>query len=250
MAKTPGKPTTPARPTISFGMTLQPQMRFTPRGPFVKAPPTPPRLQVTTAQRLASHTRIQRVGNGKAEIFIAPDFLTSGGCLALCDLIEAKRRPSTIANANGDNAFRTSETSDMDPLIPVVSSVQNAICGLLGIDRIHAEPLQGQRYSPGQQFKAHTDYFEPGSRDYEKYCSVAGQRTWTAMAYLDEPEAGGHTVFAALDLDVTPKTGMLLLWNNLLPDGTPNVATMHHATPVEAGVKRVITQWYRERKWG
>lgn len=236
----------PITPTITFGMQLRPRIAM----PQPLARP-PLRAQAgSPGARLASHPRIQKVGNGKAEIFIAPDFLTAGGRDQLCALIEAKRRPSTIANSNGDYAFRTSETCDMDRAMPVVAGVQNAICGLLGIDIGHAEPLQGQRYAPGQEFKAHTDYFEPGSKDYDRYCSVSGQRTWTAMAYLDEPEAGGHTIFGQLDLDVKPVPGMLLLWNNLLPDGRPNVATMHHATPVERGFKRVITQWFRQRRWG
>lgn len=238
---------TPIKPTITFGMQLQPGIRLQPARPQPQTGPSG--IRQTTGQRLAAHPRIKRIGNGRAEIFVAPDFITAGGRKALCDLIDAKRRPSTIANSNGDYAFRTSETSDLDPAIPVVDSVQNAICGLLGISRIYSEPLQGQRYAPGQQFKAHTDYFEPGSVDYDRYCSVAGQRTWTAMAYLDEPEAGGHTVFEHLGLDVKPVAGMLLMWNNLLPDGTPNVATMHHATPVISGVKRVITQWHRQRPW-
>lgn len=222
-------------PKISFGMTLTPR-------------PAPVRV-MTPGQRLASHPRIQRIGNGKAEIFLVPDFLMPAGCAALCDLIEQKRRPSTVANANGDYAFRTSETCDMDARIKVVDDVQKSICGLLGISRMHAEPLQGQRYAPGQEFKAHSDTFTPGSPDYEKYCSVSGQRTWTAMAYLDEPQAGGHTVFDRLEIDVRPHAGHLLVWNNLLPDGTPNDATMHHATPVQAGIKRVITQWFRQREW-
>jgi len=31
--------------------------------------------------------------------------------------------------------------------------------------------------------------------DYERYCGVAGNRTWTVMIYLNEPEAGGATRF-------------------------------------------------------
>ena len=42
---------------------------------------------------------------------------------------------------------------------------------------------------------------------------------------------------------------MLVLWNNALPDGTVNDDTLHAATPVERGVKYVITKWFRTRPW-
>jgi len=232
---------TPSKTTVTFGTLRAPVLRM----------PTPAQPRIPTpAERLSAHRMVQRIGNGAAEIFMAPTFIMPAGCRALCDLIESKRRPSTLADPNGDQTFRTSETCDMDASIGVVNDVRTAICTLLGIDQRFAEPLQGQRYSPGQQFKRHGDYFRVGSDDYEKYCAVSGQRTWTAMAYLDEPEAGGHTVFSDLDIDMKPTTGTLLMWNNLLPDGTPNMATMHQATPVEIGVKRIITLWFRQRPWG
>ena len=44
---------------------------------------------------------------------------------------------------------------------------------------------------------------------------------------------------------VRPERGKLLAWNNLNPDGTPNMATMHHAMKVRKGLKYVITRWYQ-----
>src|SRR3546814_5906222 len=45
-----------------------------------------------------------------------------------------------------------------------------------GLDRAYGEPVQGQRYAVGQEFKAHTDYFEPGGADYKVHCRVTGNR--------------------------------------------------------------------------
>ena len=44
--------------------------------------------------------------------------------------------------------------------------------------------------------------------------------------------------------------GTLLIWNNLNAEGEPNTNTLHQGMPVLAGVKYVITKWYRERPWG
>jgi prolyl 4-hydroxylase len=200
--------------------------------------------------RLAAAPGIQRVPSPKLTLFIRRDFLDAAMCGRLMARIEADRRPSTISDHNGDATFRTSETCDLDPAEPDVAEVERRIAALTGIDPAHGEPLQGQRYEVGQEFKAHTDYFEPHGVDFERYCSVAGQRTWTVMIYLNQVEAGGATRFKAIDKIVQPEAGKLLGWSNLRPDGTPNPSTLHHAMKVRAGVKYVITKWFRERPWG
>jgi prolyl 4-hydroxylase len=67
------------------------------------------------------------------------------------------------------------------------------------------------------------------------------------MIYLNVPEAGGATGFTYLDLSIVPKLGRILIWNNMALDGSPNPWTDHCGQPVEAGLKYVVTKWYRER---
>jgi prolyl 4-hydroxylase len=202
------------------------------------------------AAHLLTYNGVQRVPSPRLELFIARGFLDPSTCAALVAMIEADRRPSTIADANGDQAFRTSETCDLDHSQPLVADLDHRLTVLSGIDPAYGEPIQGQRYAEGQEFKPHTDYFEPGGADYERYCSVAGQRSWTFMIYLNDVAAGGATRFKAIDKTVQPETGKLLCWNNRLPDGSINPATLHHGMKVRRGVKYVITKWYRERPWG
>lgn len=192
---------------------------------------------------------IQKVPTPRLELFILRNFIDPAQCAALIELIDANRRPSTIADANGDHYFRTSETCDLDHNIPVVAELDARLAALCGIDPAYGEPLQGQRYAQGQEFKAHTDYFEPDGADYQRYCSVAGQRTWTFMIYLNRVEAGGATRFKMIDKTVQPEPGKLLAWNNRRADGSGNPATLHHGMKVRKGTKYVITRWYRERVW-
>jgi len=203
----------------------------------------------SSATQLLSHPGVQRFPSSRLDLFLVPRFLQPGACARLIGLIEDSHRPSTIADYNGDDAFRTSSTCDLSPLFPEVAAVASALARLSGVDPAHAEPLQGQRYEPGQEFKAHTDYFEPGSADFERYCAVSGQRTWTFMVYLNDVEAGGATRFRVVDKMIQPEAGKLVAWNNRRPDGSPNAATIHHAMKVRKGRKYVITQWYRERPW-
>jgi prolyl 4-hydroxylase len=70
------------------------------------------------------------------------------------------------------------------------------------------------------------------------------------MIYLNEPEEGGATRFKSIGKTVQPETGKLLAWNNLLPDGRPNPATLHQGMKVRRGTKYVLTKWFRERGGG
>jgi len=193
---------------------------------------------------------MQRVPFPKVELLQMRQFLDPDFCGELIAMIDADRRPSTLADHDGDMYFRTSETCDLPMDDPCTQRLEAMLAELSGIDPTHGEPLQGQRYAVGQEFKAHCDYFNPDGQDWEKYCSVAGQRTWTFMIYLNEPEAGGATRFKVLKKSFQPETGKLLCWNNRRPDQSTNPNTMHHGMKVRKGTKYVITKWYREKPWG
>lgn len=200
--------------------------------------------------RLLAAPIMQRVPHPKIELLQHKQFITPDLCEALITLIDKDRRPSTIADANGDNYFRTSETCDLHASEPAVTQLERSLAALNGIDPAYGEPCQGQRYDIGQEFKPHTDYFTPGGSDYEQFCSVSGQRTWTFMVYLNAVSAGGATRFKVIGKTFRPEPGKLLCWNNARGDGSVNPATLHHGMKVRRGVKYVITKWYREKPWG
>ena len=204
----------------------------------------------SSAEILLAHSGVQRLPTLKAEIFQAREFVCAPLRQKLIALIDRDRRPSTIADDNGDKYFRTSETCDLHAQEPAVQELEAMLTAFSGIDPAHGEPLQGQRYAVGQEFKAHTDYFTPGGPDWEQYCSVSGQRTWTFMIYLNEVEAGGATRFKAVGKTFQPEAGKLLCWNNRRLDGRENPNTLHHGMKVRKGTKYVITKWYREKPWG
>ena len=204
----------------------------------------------TSPQILLAQHGVRRLPSERLAIFDCRGFLPRSLCTELIELIDRNRRPSTIADANGDDYFRTSETCDLDAGEPAVRDLEQRLHHLNAIDPAHGEPVQGQRYDVGQEFKPHTDYFEPAGPDFVKFCSVAGQRTWTFMIYLNEVEAGGATRFKVINKTFRPEAGKLLCWDNHRADGSLNPATLHHGMKVRKGVKYVITKWYREREWG
>ncbi len=204
----------------------------------------------SSTERLLQRDGMQRVPSEKLELFQLRTALPQALLADLIRLIEKDRRPSTLADAGDDRYFRTSETCDLDAGEPAVRELERILFALNGIDAGHGEPVQGQRYDVGQEFKPHCDYFNPGGADWQKYCAVAGQRTWTFMIYLNDVEAGGATRFKAIGKTFQPEAAKLLCWNNRRPDGRENPNTLHHGMKVRKGLKYVITKWYREKPWG
>jgi prolyl 4-hydroxylase len=202
---------------------------------------------VTPAQKLAATPGVQRVPARELELFLVRHFLDDAVCAELIERIDVKRRPSEIADDLGIENFRTSETCDLDWRDPLVREVDQKIAELLDLPLDASEPIQGQRYAPGQEFKPHTDTFEPGGYDFLLHTESRGQRTWTAMIYLNQPEDGGATRFKIIGKTIQPEPGKLLAWNNLLADGRPNPATLHQGMKVRRGTKYVLTKWFRER---
>jgi prolyl 4-hydroxylase len=109
--------------------------------------------------------------------------------------------------------------------------------------------MQGQRYQQGQEYKAHHDFFHVGKGHWQQVREFGGQRTWTAMVFLNEPKEGGETDFPLLGIALKPQTGTMAVWNNMDVHGHPNMKTLHAGTPVRKGIKHVITKWYRQEPW-
>lgn len=199
--------------------------------------------------RLAGDPLVYKVPTTKAEIFAIGDFLSAGECQQLIDMIDAVARPSSLHELDYASGFRTSFSGDLDPSDSFVKGIARRIDDALGIDPAFGEPIQGQRYLPGQQFKPHNDWFYTSEKYWKLEQARGGQRSWTAMAYLNAVEEGGDTHFTHVGIKIEPKPGVLMIWNNAHPDGTPNVDTMHAGSPVGKGAKYVITRWYRTRPW-
>ena len=180
----------------------------------------------------------------KIDLRYVENFLSANECDALISIIKSNKRPSQVGNFEVDTRFRTSQTCDLGKIDnPFIKDIDRRIANLIGIDPAYSETIQGQYYEVGQEFKAHTDFFEVDA--FDTHCSVFGQRTYTVMIYLNDVEEGGETRFKHLKANFRPATGLAVIWNSLNPDGTPNIHSLHQAKPVEKGYKAIITKWFR-----
>ena len=183
------------------------------------------------------------------QIYKYENFLSEAECDRLIAYMNTRLRPSTVSD-NADkghvSSYRTSTTADLhyfdnDFFLYLDQKISN----LMELDPFLGETMQAQKYNPGQYFKEHWDFFDPLTKEFNIYCDWMGQRTWTTMVYLNDVEEGGETYFKHLKLNVKPKRGLLLAWNNLYKNGIPNFKTMHEAMPPTKGDKYVITKWWR-----
>ena len=191
--------------------------------------------------------KLRKVQTDELDIYTLDDFLSGTECDQLVALINPELRPSTVTLDATDKLFRTSQTCDLSLLrSPAASGCDEKIAKTLGIRLEYSEGIQAQRYDVGQQFKPHTDYFEPGTPEFAQFGGNRGNRTWAFMIYLNEGMGGGGTKFLAIDHTFVPKKGQAVIWNNLNSDGTPNSATLHSGEPITSGHKIIITKWFRE----
>lgn len=201
-------------------------------------------------RRLAVQPAVERIPTDQLEIYGVVNFLSPAECAGMCALIDRVARPSDIYDHGYGSDYRTSASGDVDRADPLVRTIEARIDQLLGIPHLYGEPLQGQRYLPGQQFKQHYDWFYTKADYWSSEARRGGQRCYTAMAYLNEVEEGGSTDFTHAGLSIPPQTGTLLVWNNATAEGDPCEGTMHAGTQVIRGAKYVITKWYRTRRFG
>ena len=104
--------------------------------------------------------RAWRLDTDRAQIYEIPDLLSPDECTAVMAAIDAALVPSTVTLGPSD--YRTSRTCHLASADAALTRALDVrFAALVGVDPALAEPLQGQRYDPGQYFKAHTDWFAP-----------------------------------------------------------------------------------------
>ena len=199
--------------------------------------------------RLEGNPQAEYRGAGKADLFLVPDLLSGDECQQLIEVIESRITRSTLFSDRVAPAGRTSSTHYFRNESPETVALAAKIDAVLGIERRHAETIQGQRYHVGEEYRHHCDFFRQNKPYWAGERPRGGQRTWTAMVYLNDVDEGGQTEFPELGLSIRPRAGLMVTWDNMTRRGHPNRATRHAALPVQAGSKYVVTQWFRQDDW-
>lgn len=191
-----------------------------------------------------------KLNSTNLEIYQLDNFLTKEECQEIINtikmekLVESSTYNASDPNNSQINDFRTSKTCYFYNRYPFINELESRICKTIGINNRYSETIQAQKYCVGEQFKLHTDYFDPSILKSNR--SINGQRTWTFMIYLNEVEEGGHTSFPYAYISTKPKTGTAIMWNNLNNDNSENIYASHCGMPIIKGEKYILTKWFKE----
>ena len=175
---------------------------------------------------------------------------------AACAWIMERARPSLeaarVKNAEqggvNTDAIRTNtgmgfSLIDTDLVIQLAHA---RIARVIGVPAAHQEPTNILHYMPGQEYRPHYDFIDPGVAHFARELQTVGQRSVTFLIYLNDDYEGGATTFPRLDWSFKGKAGdALAFWN--VTDGHPDTRTLHAGTPTTNGVKWLFSKWVRDR---
>ncbi|MGE0741646.1 MAG: prolyl hydroxylase family protein [Hyphomonadaceae bacterium] len=129
----------------------------------------------------------------------------------------------------------------------VIQLVHARIAAAIGVPVMHQEPTNILHYTPGQEYKPHFDFLDPGVAHFAGEVQRLGQRTVTFLIYLNDDYEGGETAFPRLDWRFKGKAGDALAFWNVTPDGRPDPLTLHAGTAPTRGEKWLLSKWVRDR---
>jgi prolyl 4-hydroxylase len=111
----------------------------------------------------------------------------------------------------------------------------------------HQEASVVLHYRPGETYEDHYDFIDPQIAAFHADLDARGQRTATALIYLNEDYDAGETHFPLLLRRFRGSKGEALVWRNVRPDGEPERRTLHAGLPPSRGEKWVLSKWIRSR---
>jgi predicted 2-oxoglutarate/Fe(II)-dependent dioxygenase YbiX len=109
------------------------------------------------------------------------------------------------------------------------------------------EPPEVLHYSVGESYRPHVDFFHPQLPNFAEQMRVKGQRIKTCLLYLNEDFEGGETEFPKLALKYRGRAGDALIFENVKPNGTGDLQTLHAGLPPTRGEKWLFSQWMRSK---
>jgi prolyl 4-hydroxylase len=181
------------------------------------------------------------------------DLLTAEECRFLIAMARPHLQPSRPSDSGNGQADASSESGGSDAhFTPAMEDfhlrlLQLRIAQAAGCELVNAEPLVVSRYRVGEQALPRRDFLSTST--LAGWRPEAGQRRTTVYVDLNAASRGGSTEFPEAKLQVEPAMGKAVAFENLLPDGTPDPASLHAATAIEEGEQWRATLWLREEPY-
>ena len=185
-------------------------------------------------------------------IIVLGQLLDPQECEALIDAARPRLQRSLTVSLQSageeENADRTSQGMFFQRgETALIDRIEQRLARLLNWPVENGEGLQILRYGPGAEYKPHYDYFDPAAPGTATILKRGGQRVATVVMYLNDPPAGGATVFPDVQFECLPVRGNAVFFNYSRPD--PSSRSLHAGAPVLRGEKWIATKWLREGRF-
>jgi prolyl 4-hydroxylase len=130
----------------------------------------------------------------------------------------------------------------------ITKNIGEKIANVVGIPLENAEAYQVIYYDTNAEYRNHYDSWDHNGSDKTLRCmKYGGARMKTALVYLNDVDEGGSTRLNRLNIDVLPKQGKLLIFENTY-SGTniKHLLSEHAGMPVIKGEKYAFNLWFKE----
>ena len=181
--------------------------------------------------------------------WILENVLTKNECDFIVKSSEQFLKPSTtLSNEDG---YRTSTNCFMNYKNPISGKIAKYVQEIISqadgvvVPFENFEDMQVVRYKTGEYYKEHHDFFDPDTEEDQIELKKGGQRTWTALVYLNNVSVGGGTEFLKLHKTIYPKMGRMIVWKNML-NGETIDKTYHQGLAPIGCDKWACNVWVRE----
>jgi len=216
--------------------------------------PDPPRLAPGATIALPGGRTVPVLMRLQRPVFaLLANLLDSAECDQLIALARPRLRASTVAAAGESNAIVDDRTSEGMFFrlgeTPLIAALDERISAIMGSPVDHGEGLQVIRYGVGAKTTPHFDFLIPSHGDNEQSLRRSGQRISTLVAYLNDVERGGETVFPEAGVTVCARRGQAIYFEYCNSANQLDPLSVHAGAPVLAGEKWALTKWMRQRRF-
>lgn len=175
----------------------------------------------------------------KIKVTQISNFLSKKQCKDIINNVKTFNKSMVIKSENHITVNgRTSSTHMFKKSDKLISFIETRICKMFNIKLQQLEPIQLTKYTKGQEYKYHHDYFKHDN---------SNQRHYTIIIYLnDVPQGSGGTTNFFYGENFIPIEGNMIWWSNLNDDLTCNKMTLHSGKPImNDSCKYILTIWTR-----
>ena len=212
----------------------------------------PPRMPL--GSRIATHDRVVQV-LARAEspvLAVLGAAVREDECAALIEMARPRLRPSTVVDPSSGADVASAYRSSLGMFFrlgenELVARLDRRVSEAMGLPVEHGEGFQVLHYSAGTRNAPHFDFLQPSNDANRASIARSGQRVSTLVAYLNDVEEGGETVFPSIGWTVSPRRGSAVCFEYCNRLGHVDPHSVHAGGAVVRGEKWVLTKWMRQR---